>query len=236
MALRAGCAFLMGFNDCYHDKDTFPHRENNEPSSCAAVAPQGPSAWVNSIKSPKTNLRFAEVSRGYLRPPPRAGSPLSANRSSSFVWGGIRRVCSVAGSAVQQGLLWRPRILCLWFSVCLQSVDGLQLALGFDFLCAFFLLICSLLFSVIRRGVSYLARWAGDGRLKLISKGCVHEVRDSIMGYLNAKAFWKTVIKITKIVAQTVEWRRWMACTNSLILSVICQVPQLPLEETKACK
>lgn len=68
-----------------------------------------------------------------------------------------------------------------------------------------FLLICSLWFSVSRQGVSYLVRWAGDGRHKLVSKGCVHEVRDSVMGYLNAKAFWKTVIKITRIVAQTGE-------------------------------
>lgn len=140
MVLRAACAFLMGFNDCYHDKDTFPHRENNEPSSCAAVAPQGPSAWVSSIKSPKTNLRFAEVSRGSLRPAPRAGSPLSANRSSRFVWGGIRQVCSVAAwerctarliMKAQNPLLvifyllavcWRSAAgSWVWFPVCFSS-------------------------------------------------------------------------------------------------------------------
>lgn len=61
----------MGFNDCYHDTDTFPHRENNERLPVLLLLHKDrASAWVNSIKSPKTNLRFAEVSGAS-----RAGSP-----------------------------------------------------------------------------------------------------------------------------------------------------------------
>lgn len=135
---------------------------------------------------------------------------------------GLLRCC--LGAAVGQGLR-RPRILCLWSPICFQSVECLQLALRFDL----FPSRWQPSFSVPRWGVSYLSRWAGGGELGPICEGCVHESRDLLKGYLNTKAFWKTVIKITKIVAQTVAticWnielqRGWLVCTNSLVLSVI---------------
>lgn len=124
----------MSCNDCYHDMDTFPHRENEQ--SCATVVLQGPSSWGNRMKLPKTNLRFAELSRGSQRLTPGLGVHWLLTGTADLC-DGIRLVSSVVAWELQcadQGL-WRPRILCLGSSICSQSVECLQLALWFDFLC-----------------------------------------------------------------------------------------------------
>lgn len=124
----------------------------------------------------------------------------------------LLRVCRVSAAGTS---VWFP----VWFSA---------------------LLVYSLL-AVFSWGVSFRSRWAGDRKLKIICKGCVREWGTHLWVTLNTKASWKTVIKITKIVAQTVAtiyWntelhRGWLVFTDSLILLIMCQVPHLPVKETK---